>query len=232
MNDQPFQASETTAKIDAALAKAQGEIEAATKDSINPHFRNKYAGLSSVWDACRAALSKHAISITQWPVHSDDGKVHLVTRLAHDGEWIMGRISVPVSKPDAQGYGSAITYARRYGLSAAVGVVADDDDDGNSATNKPAAPQPNPTAKSAAAKKSDLSFPYIAKERATESPEIREAFDGQAKLSEFLGRDAYVALVARLAASMTPPIPNGPYTGDVAQFRALLSMAEKESAPT
>jgi hypothetical protein len=221
-----------TAKIDAALAKAQGEIEAATKDSINPHFRNKYAGLSSVWDACRAALSKHGVSVTQWPIHNDDGKVHLVTRLAHDGEWILGRISVPVSKPDAQGYGSAITYARRYGLSAAVGVVADDDDDGNSATNKPAAPQPNPTAKPAPSKKADPSFPYITKERAAESPDVREVFDAQARLSDFLGRDAYTAFIARLAASMTPPIPNGPYTGDIAQFRALLNAAEKDCAPT
>lgn len=132
-----IETSETTAALDEALAKAQGEIEAAAKDKVNPAFRSKYADLTSVWDAIRPALSKHGIAVTQWPVHSTDNRVHIVTRLAHKGEWIRAAFSVPVGKPDAHGYGSAVTYAKRYTLAAAVGVVADDDDDGNAASGKP-----------------------------------------------------------------------------------------------
>jgi hypothetical protein len=135
-----IETSETTAKLDAALAKAQGEIEAASKDKVNPAFRSKYADLTSVWAAIRPVLSKHGIAVTQWPVHSDDNRLHIVTRLAHDGEWIRARFSIPVVKQDPHGYGSATTYAKRFSLAACVGVVADDDDDGNAAANKPAMP--------------------------------------------------------------------------------------------
>ena len=129
-----FEASPQTAKLDAALAKAQGEIEPAIKDKVNPAFRSKYADLSACWAAARPALSKHGISLTQWPIHSDDGRMHLVTRLAHDGEWIKCEFSIPVSKPDAHGHGSAITYLKRFALSACLGLVADEDDDGNAAS--------------------------------------------------------------------------------------------------
>lgn len=132
-----IETSQTTAKLDAALAKAQGEIEAASKDKVNPAFRSKYADLTSVWAAIRPALSKHGISITQWPVHSEDGRLHIVTRVAHDGEWIKAHFSIPVVKQDPHGYGSATTYAKRFSLAAAIGVVADDDDDGNAASQRP-----------------------------------------------------------------------------------------------
>lgn len=128
-----FETSPTTSKLDAALAKAQGEIEAASKDKVNPHFNKRYADLASIWAAIRPALSKHGIAVTQWPIDSTDNRLHIVTRLAHDGEWIMAKFSVPVQKADVQGYGSAVTYARRYSLAAAVGSAPDDDDDGNAA---------------------------------------------------------------------------------------------------
>lgn len=137
-----FETSPTTAKLDTALAKAQGEIEAASKDKVNPAFRSKYADLPAVWAAIRPALSKNGISVTQWPVHSDDGRLHMVTRIAHDGEWIKAEFSIPVQKQDAHGFGSATTYAKRFSLAAAVGVVADDDDDGNAASNKSSPPAP------------------------------------------------------------------------------------------
>jgi len=140
-----IETSDSTAKLDAALAKAQGEIESAAKDRMNPAFRSKYADLTSVWAAIRPALSKHGIAVTQWPVHSTDNRLHIVTRLAHDGEWIRALFSVPVQKQDAHGYGSAATYAKRYSLAAAIGVVADDDDDGNGASGK-AAPKEAPAA--------------------------------------------------------------------------------------
>ena len=133
-----FSSSETTEKLDRALAKAQGEIETAIKDKNNPAYRSKYADLSSVWDACRAALSKYEISVTQWPIHSDDNRMHLVTRVAHAGEWFRAEFSIPVLKQDAHGWGSATTYAKRFALAAAIGITADDenDDDGNEACGK------------------------------------------------------------------------------------------------
>lgn len=142
-----IETSADTAKLDAALAKAQGEIEAAAKDSVNPHFKNRYADIAAVWAAIRPAMAKHGISVTQWPVHAEDGRLHIVTRLAHAGEWIRAHFSIPVTKQDPQGYGSSITYARRFALAAAVGVVADEDDDGNAASARPAArqePKPEP----------------------------------------------------------------------------------------
>jgi hypothetical protein len=132
-----FKTSDSTGKLDAAMAKAQSEIQAAVKDKVNPAFRSKYADLSAVWEACREALTKNGISVTQWPVHSDDNRLHLVTRLACQGEWVMAEMSIPAAKQDAHGYGSATTYAKRFALTAAIGVVADEDDDGNEAS-KPA----------------------------------------------------------------------------------------------
>jgi hypothetical protein len=132
-----IETSNDTAKLDEALAKAQGEIEAASKDRNNPAFKSKYADITSIWEAARPALAKHGISVTQWPVHADDTRLHIVTRVAFKGEWIRAHFSIPVTKNDAQGYGSATTYAKRYALAAALGVVADDDDDGNAASARP-----------------------------------------------------------------------------------------------
>lgn len=118
----------------AALAAAQGEIRPALKDANNPAFNSKYADLSAVFDAVRPALTKHGLSVFQLPEHSDDALLHLTTRVMHkSGQWIEGTASIPVGKVNAHGYGSAITYLRRYCLSAALGVVADEDDDGNKA---------------------------------------------------------------------------------------------------
>lgn len=137
MSGAEFVTSATTEKLDAALAKAQGEIEVASKDKVNPHFRSKYSDIKDIWQACRAALSKNGIAVSQWPIHSGDGRLHCITRLACSGEWMLARFSIPVSKDDAQGYGSAVTYIKRFALAAAVGVVAsDEDDDGNAASEQ------------------------------------------------------------------------------------------------
>jgi hypothetical protein len=141
--------SPETSNLDAALAKAQGEIPNAIKDKINPAFRSKYADLTAIWDACREALSKNGLSVTQWPVHSEDSRLHIITRIACAGEWMMAEFSIPVQKPDAHGYGSAITYTKRFALSAALGIATDEDDDGNEASQRDPAPaqprqQPQP----------------------------------------------------------------------------------------
>lgn len=145
-----IETSTTTAKLDDALAKAQASVHVAVKDKHNPAFRSSYADLFSIMAACREALSANGIAITQWLVHRDDNRLGIVTRLALSGEWIQATWSMPVSKQDAHGYGSAATYARRYALAAAVGVVADEDDDGNAASEK------KPDEKKAWAKKQDV----------------------------------------------------------------------------
>ena len=126
--------SESIAGLAAALAKAQGAMKGAVKDSANPFFKSKYADLASVVEAIRAAFSANGLSYIQTLEPSDKDEVRVETTLLHaSGEWIScGVLSLPVSKADAQGYGSALTYARRYSLSAAVGV-APEDDDGNAA---------------------------------------------------------------------------------------------------
>ncbi len=128
-----FKCSEQTDKLDEALSKAQGEIEEAAKDSDNPFFKSKYADLASVTKACKAALSKHGISRSQWPVHTEDDRLHVITRLACAGQWMQSEWSIPISKLDPQGYVAALTYCRRGALAAACGVAPDDDDDGNHA---------------------------------------------------------------------------------------------------
>lgn len=138
-----IETSQSTAALDEAMARAQSQIQTAAKDKVNPAFRSRYADLASVWEACRDALTSNGVFISQWPVHSDDNRLHIITRLAFKGEWIKAHFSIPVLKQDAHGYGSSLTYAKRMSLAAAVGVVADDDDDGNAAsgrtTDKPAA---------------------------------------------------------------------------------------------
>ena len=124
-------------KLAEALAKAQGAIEGAKKDSANPFFKSKYADLASVWDACRKALSDNALSVIQTTEAPEFPQTVIVdTRLCHSsGEWVQGRIVMKPVKDDPQGIGSCLTYARRYALSAMVGI-APEDDDGNAATGK------------------------------------------------------------------------------------------------
>jgi hypothetical protein len=117
-----------------ALSKAQGEIRSAEKDATNPHFKSSYATLASVWDACRAALSKNELAVVQTGDFDDKGPL-LITRLIHSSSAVItSTIRVRPMKDDMQGLGSAWTYARRYALAAIVGVAPDDDDDANEAT--------------------------------------------------------------------------------------------------
>lgn len=131
----------------AALAQAQAEIGAAIKDSTNPHFRSKYADLASVVAAIKPVAAKHGLGYIQ-RFGEAQGGVSVETVIVHkSGEsFPTGMLFVPASKQDAQGYGSAITYARRYSLQTAWGVPADDDD-GNAATA--AAPRIAPVAEAA-----------------------------------------------------------------------------------
>ena len=131
-----MQQSESIDNIAKALSIVQGKLTHAKKDSANPFFKSKYADLESVWDACRDLLAINGLAVAQFPgTYSDlDKSMSLTTILTHEsGEWISHEMSVPVSKVDPQGAGSAISYMRRYALSAVVGVVQADDD-GNAAS--------------------------------------------------------------------------------------------------
>lgn len=134
--------SATVDKLFAALSKAQGKLLGAKKDTENPFHKSKYADLASVWEACRAALCECGLCVVQTTRQSGEKGVCVVTILGHSsGEWIRGEVYMPAQKPDAQGFGSAITYARRYGLAAIVGV-APEDDDANAASVPKASHEP------------------------------------------------------------------------------------------
>lgn len=124
--------SEAVNEVAGALAKAQAEMSNAKKDSVNPHFRSSYADLASVREACLSALTKHGIAVVQSPrlaLVGEQTVVELETRFLHSsGQWMADTLAVPVSKVDAQGVGSAITYARRYALASFAGIAPADDD--------------------------------------------------------------------------------------------------------
>lgn len=143
--------SESIKEIAAALAKAQAKIRNAAQDKTNPAFRSKYADLASVWEACRQHLSDNGIAVVQAPA-ADGPKVTVTTMLVHtSGEWMSADLTITAVKGDPQGIGSAVTYARRYGLASMVGVAPGDDiadagdDDGNEASAK-SPPKVNGTA--------------------------------------------------------------------------------------
>lgn len=117
-----------------ALAKAQAEMPHASKDSTNEFFRSGYADLAAVMRAWQAAGPKHGLAVVQTLEPSDGTEVTVVTTLMHkSGQWIVGKLTMKPEKMNPQGIGSCITYARRYSLSAIVGI-AQDDDDGNAAS--------------------------------------------------------------------------------------------------
>lgn len=145
--------SQQVDKLAAALAKAQGVMKPAAKDSSNPHFGNRYSSLAEVWDAIREPLTSNGLSVVQLPSSTVDAVTVATTLLHVSGQWMRSAVTMPLrpeytksgtpQAPGAQQVGSAITYGRRYGLCAMVGVAsADDDDDGNAASKTHDAPSP------------------------------------------------------------------------------------------
>ena len=127
-------------ELSKALVKAQAAMSHAAKDSKNPHFKSAYSSLASVIDAVRPALSANGLAFVQM-LHTADGGVAVETVLIHEsGEQLScGTLFIPATKQDAQGFGSAITYGKRYGLQAALGI-ASEDDDGTAAVKAPPKP--------------------------------------------------------------------------------------------
>lgn len=115
-------------KIAAAMAKAQGAMKGALKDSANPFFKSKYADLASVWSDCRQPLAENEIAVFQMPT-ADGKKVSVTTLLAHSSDqWLENELTMESKDPSPQGIGSAISYARRYALASMTGVYQTDDD--------------------------------------------------------------------------------------------------------
>lgn len=131
--------SENVNELMAALSAAQGEMLGATKDSTNPHFRSNYSDLASVISAIRAPFAKHGLCYIQGPGQMIDGVVIVTTRIGHtSGQWVESSAHIPIGqKVNAQTYGSAVTYGRRYGLQSLAGVPSVDDD-GNAASEQAA----------------------------------------------------------------------------------------------
>jgi hypothetical protein len=126
-----------------SLVKAQSEMTHAAFDQTNPHFKSKFASLKSVIDAIKPALNANGIFFMQVSHPLDHGVGIETIFCKADEKLSTGVVMVPVDKANAQGLGSALTYAKRYSLAMACGIAADVDDDGNGAAANP--PPPNST---------------------------------------------------------------------------------------
>lgn len=133
-----FEWSPTIGALIEALAKARKVFKPVIKSANNPFFKSKYADLAEVIDATKDGLSDNNLAVLQPPsFQREAGMVKILTILAHSSnEWMKCTLEMPVSKSDAQGVGSAITYGRRYSYSAVLNVASEFDDDGNAASGK------------------------------------------------------------------------------------------------
>ena len=123
--------SESIKSLSVAMCKAQGEMGGAVKDANNPFFKSKYADLSAVVQAVKDPFANNGLSYVQFPIE-EGGRIGVETILMHEsGEWLSNSFTVQLSKQDAQGAGSAITYCRRYALQAIAGIPSEDDDGSN-----------------------------------------------------------------------------------------------------
>lgn len=223
--------SESINELAAALAKAQAAIRPAVKDKTNPAFRSKYADLSAVWEACREALTSNGLSVVQFPVDAaEPGRVALETTLLHtSGQWLRASFSLPLAKNDPQGMGSGLSYARRYALAAVVGVVADEDDDGNAASQ--GRPQ-------AAPQRREVPPRLPNQQRPTPAPEgddVREAaIKAYAFISERLGRPVndMAAVNRALGTSFPEPRNLTEWRKLAAAARDIIATLESVETPT
>jgi len=133
---EPQLSSAEITKLAEAMIQVQQTLSPALKDAENTFTNSRYATLHSVMNACRDALLDHGIWLTQYPVSVEANQLGLVTKVVHaeTGQWQASLLTMPLPKNDPQGYGSAMTYARRYGLSALIGIVTENDDDGEMAS--------------------------------------------------------------------------------------------------
>ena len=183
--------SEKISELTKALIKVQKAIKPVKEESSNPFFKSKYADLTAVWEACREALSLNGFAVPQTFKEPAMGQgIVITTTLLHEsGEWISGDLLLPATKQDPQAYGSAITYGRRYALSAMVGICPEDDD-GNEASGKKKKEEKKETPKSTHNKPAPK----------PDSTKFRKALNGQMqrigakKFVEILGGAGYTTI--------------------------------------
>jgi hypothetical protein len=181
----------SNAALFAALALAQSEVENATKGSVNPHFKSRYADLAEVLNTVRPVFAKHGIAIIQSTGFSD-GLVSVTTALVHkEGGYVTSVASCTPAKVDAQGVGAATTYLRRYSLAAATGV-AQEDDDGQSAAHSRSAPVAPPAKPS-----NQLLDLLAATEDATNEEVLRNLYKATENLVEHEKAEARKAIVQK-----------------------------------
>ena len=177
--------SEKIENISKALVEAIGEIPNPPKNAVNPHFKNKYADLAGILDTAKPILKKNGLTVIQ-SAETDGNLVTVKSRILHvSGEWIESALTLTAQGTDPQKIGSAITYGRRYGISAMLNIAADDDDDGEQ--NKPknglqVHPEKN-TGKQTEAQKKNDSEPVLSEldsqivtilESLSKNPEVRK----------------------------------------------------------
>lgn len=135
--------SQEVGELAKALINVQRQLQPATKDANNPFTKSRYATLNSVMDSCREALLSNGIWLCQYPVPVEPGCLGLVTKLTHaeSGQWQSSLAVVPLPKADPQGVGISMTYTRRYALSAMLGIVTEEDTDGEFASDRTTSPQ-------------------------------------------------------------------------------------------
>lgn len=132
MNAQTKVEADPVNRLELALAEALPKLEGAKKNSANPHFKSKYADLGAVIEAIRP-IAEHGIWYRQVLHEGADGVTVETLYIGHGASISAGTLFMPADKKNAQGYGSALTYARRYSLQTAFGL-ATEDDDGNAAS--------------------------------------------------------------------------------------------------
>lgn len=220
--------SEKLDQLATALAKAQASLSAAKKSALNPHFKNNYATLQDVWDAAREVLAPNGLSIVQTYEATDGKLMNIRTTLLHaSGQWIAGVLSMTPQQASPQGIASASTYGRRYGLSSILGIVADEDDDGNEASEvgrpKPV-PKPVPApAPSAPRVSSPVQVPGDGNEwRTVVVPPFIKKYAGQT-LGDMAEKD-----LLWWAANYTPKEFKGSIPQKDLDFRAALDAAQAE----
>lgn len=176
--------SDSIANLTAALVAAQMELEPIAKDRTNPHFKNRYATLDAIVEGVRPVLAKHGLAVIQGAeALSAEGTMKALTvetMLVHSsGEWLSNSAVVPIAKNDPQGAGGALTYGRRYGLSALLSLATEEDDDANGASR--------PAAQRAPARQAAPAQPKPAP--ATGEPEKKRDTSGEAVLKGLLANE-------------------------------------------
>ena len=170
--------SESIKELTSALIAVQSELPTIIKDKLvrGDKFSYKYVSLDTVMPEALAILNKHGMALTQTVGTAEDGGTALSTTLLHSsGEWLSDTQPLLLTRADPQAQGSAITYARRYGLMAALGIVAEDDDDGAAASPRDSVPQARSQPRQQPQAQPDDAPPIGPYERAHESARERKA---------------------------------------------------------